>query len=244
MARQDITAGPTPDRKLALITGVLFVVTFLTSIPAVLLYDPALSDPGWVLGAGGDDGVLLGGFLELLLVAANIGTALALFPVLKRRSEALALGYVAARIVECTFIAIGALCMFTLVTLRADAGAADTQVAHALVTLHDWTFLLGPGFVVGIGNGMLLGWLMWRSGLVPRRMAILGLVGGPLICLSGIAVMFGAAEQGGALQVVATVPEFLWEASLGVYLIAKGFRSPSVRLGRPAVGAPAAVAVA
>jgi len=219
------------ERKLALIAGVLFVITFVTSIPALLLYDPVLNDPNYIVGAGADTRVFLGAFLELVLIIANIGTALALFPILKRQSEGLALGYVTARVVECVFIAVGIISLLSVVTLRQDAAGADADslvaIGQSLVAIHDWTFLLGPGFVVGVGNGLLLGYLMYRSSLVPRRMAVLGLVGGPLVCASGIVVMFGGLEQGSAGQFIATIPEILWEASLGIYLIAKGFKRSS-----------------
>ena len=108
-------------------------------------------------------------------------------------------------------------------TLRQDA-PGEGALAQSLAAIKDWTFLLGPGFVVGLGNGLILGYLMYRSGLVPRRMAVLGLVGGPLICLSGIAVLFDVIEQGGTAQGIATIPEFLWELSLGIWLTVKGFR--------------------
>ncbi len=176
---------------MALIAGVLFVITFVTSIPALLLYDPVLNNTGYITGAGGDTQVLLAAFLELLLIVANIGTAVVLFPVLKRQSEPIALGFVAARVVESAFIAVGILSVLAVVTLHQDLAGGGTDpatlqtVGRSLVAIKDWTFLLGPGFVVGIGNGLLLGYLMYRSGLTPRRMAMLGLVGGPLICLSG-----------------------------------------------------------
>jgi hypothetical protein len=220
-----------PSRNVALIAGVLFVITFVTSIPAVLLYHPVLKDAGYIVGAGADTRVFLGAFLELILIIANIGTAVVLFPVLKRHSESIALGYVAARVIESAFIAVGIISVLAIVTLRQDlAGAgADTAaldaVGRSLVAVHDWTFLLGPGFVVGVGNGLLLGYLMYRSGLVPRRMAVLGLVGGPLVCASGVVVLFGGIEPGSAGQFIATIPEFVWELSLGIYLIAKGFKS-------------------
>ena len=218
-------------RKIALVTGILFVITFITAIPAALiLYLPVLSNPNYIVGAGGaDNGVFLGASLELLLIIANIGTAVVLFPILKRVSEIGALGFVTARVVECAFIAVGILSLLTLVTLRQEAaGAADAgslvAVGSALVALHDWTFLLGPGFVVGVGNGLLLGYLMYRSGLVPRRLALLGLVAGPVLCASGIAILFGVFEAGSVWQAIATIPEFVWELSLGIYLIVKGFR--------------------
>jgi hypothetical protein len=217
-------------RNLARIAGVLFLITFVTAIPAVLLYDPVLNDTGYITGSGSDTRALLGAFLELILIIANIGTAVVLFPILKRQSESLALGYVTARIVECTFIAVGILSVLAVVTLRQDLAGAGSDpatlgaVGRSLVAIHDWTFLLGPGFVVGIGNGLLLGYLMYRSALVPPRMAMLGLVGGPLVCASGIAVLFGGIEQGSAGQGIATIPEFAWELSLGIYLTAKGFK--------------------
>jgi hypothetical protein len=107
------------------------------------------------------------------------------------------------------------------------AGAGEGSVAYTLAAIKDWTFILGPGWVVGWGNGLILGYLMYSSGLVPRKMAILGLVGGPLIIASGTAVMFGVTDAGGTLQSVATIPEFLWELSLGIYCTVKGFRPSS-----------------
>ena len=191
-------------RKLARIAGVLFVITFITSIPALLLYDAVLNDAAYITGAGADTRVELAAFLELLLIIANIGTALALFPILKRQNEALALGYVTARVVESAFIAVGILSVLSIVTLRQDAAGADAGslvvVGESLVAIKDWTFLLGPGFVVGVGNGLMLGYLMYRSGLVPRRMAMVGLVGGAFICASGIAVLFGVIEAGSVWQ--------------------------------------------
>jgi hypothetical protein len=219
-------------RKTARLAGVLFIITFLTSIPAALvLYTPVLDNANYILGAGADTRVALGAFLEVLLIIANVGTAVVLFPVLKRQNEGLALGYVTARVMESTFIAIGIVSVLAVVTLRqavagaagADAGSLVT-VGKSLVAVHDWTFLLGPGFVVGVGNGLILGWLMYRSGLVPRGMAMLGLIGGPLIIVSGTAVLFNVIEPGSAPQVIATVPEFFWELSLGIYLMVKGFR--------------------
>jgi Domain of unknown function (DUF4386) len=173
-----------------------------------------------------------GAFLELLLIIANIGTAVVLFPILRRQNEILALGYVTARIVECVFIALGILSLLTVVTLRQEAtvGADTTSlvaVGESLVALHNWTRLLGPGFVVGVGNGLMLGYLMYRSALVPRPLAVLGLIGGPLIVASGAAVLIGAIEAGGVVQGLATIPEFFWELSLGVWLTVKGF-NPSV----------------
>jgi hypothetical protein len=211
---------------------VLFLITFITAIAALALFQPVLDDPeSYIAGAGDDNRIFLGALLELLLIIANVGTAVVLFPILKRQNEILALGYVAARLVECTFIAVGIFAVLGVVTLRQEAAGADPALAHSLAAIKDWTFLLGPGFIVGVGNGLLLGYLMYRSGLVPRPMAMLGLVGGPLICASGIAVLFDVLQYGGAGQGIATIPEFLWELSLGIYLTVKGFRPSPILAG-------------
>jgi hypothetical protein len=227
--------------KTARIVGVLFLITFITSIPALWAFQPVLDDPaGYIAGAGSDNRIFLGAFLELLLIVANVGTAVVLFPILRRQNEILSLGYVTARLVECTFIAIGLVTVLAVVSLGQDPASAATvgqdaagsgagagAVGVALAAIKDWTFILGPGFIVGLGNGLILGYLMYRSGLVPRKMAVLGLVGGPLLCLSGIAVLFDLFQQGGTGQGIATIPEFLWELSLGIWLTLKGFnRSP------------------
>jgi hypothetical protein len=240
------------NRRTALVTGVLFIITFLTSIPAALvLYTPVLDDANFILGAGADGGVALGAFLEMLLIVANVGTAVALFPILKRQNEGLALGFVGARVIESTFIAIGIVSLLAVVTLRQDAAGGDpgslVAAGQSLVAVHDWTFLLGPSWVVGVGNGLILGWLMYRSGLVPRGMAMLGLIGGSLVCASGIAVLLGVIEAGSAAQTLATAPEFVWELSLGIYLTVKGFKASGIeRLqadSRPAVPAAQAVPI-
>ena len=223
------------DRRTARIAGVLFVLTFITAIAARILFDPVRDDTSYIVGAGADTRVFLGASMELLLIITNIGTAVVLFPILRRQNEVLSVGYVTARLVECTFIAVGLLSLLAVVTLRQDAAGADPDslvlAGQSLVAIYDWTFLLGPGFVVGIGNGLILGYLMFRSGLVPRRMAMLGLIGGPLICASGLAIMFGAFEAGSAAQGIASLPEIAWEASLGIYLIVKGFKPSSPILG-------------
>lgn len=233
------------SRETARIAGVLFLITFITSIPALWAFQPVLDDPGgYIAGAGHDNRIFFGGLLELLLIVANVGTALVLFPILRRQNEILSLGYVTARLVESTFIAIGLVTVLAVVSLGQDpasaasvgqdaagGGAGAGAVGVALAAIKDWTFLLGPGFIVGLGNGLILGYLMYRSGLVPRKMAVLGLVGGPLICLSGIAVLFDVFQQGGTGQGIATIPEFLWELSLGIYLTVKGFRPSPILSG-------------
>jgi hypothetical protein len=214
------------DQRRARVFGVLYIITFITSIPALALYQPVLDDPvGYIAGGGQDNQIFFGALLELLLIIANIGTADVIYPIVRRQSEDLALGYVTARLFECMFILVGIVAVLGIVTLQQEnAGAGEGSVAYTLAAIKDWTFLLGPGWVVGWGNGLILGYLMYRSGLVPRQMAMLGLVGGPLIIVSGTAVLFGADT---AIQGPATIPEFLWELSLGIYCAVKGFRPSS-----------------
>jgi len=150
------------------------------------------------------------------------------YPILKRENHILSLGYVTARIMECVFILVGVLAVLSIVTLsQENAGGDEGAIAYTLAALKDWTFILGPGFVVGWGNGLILGYLMYRSALVPRRLAMFGLVGGPLIVLSGTLVMFGVADQGGTLQGLCTIPEFIWELGLGIYATFWGFKASS-----------------
>ena len=205
------------DQRNARIFGVLFLITFVTSIPALALYQPVLDDPaGYIAGGGEDTQIYLGALLELLLIIANVGTAVVVYPILRRQNEILSLGYVTARLVECAFIGAGIIFVLGIVTLRQDSpDAADLAVS--LAALKDWTFLLGPGFIVGWGNGLILGYLMYSSRLVPRGMAWLGLIGGPLIILSGIGSLFelvgrrqhGAGDHGGPRVPVGAVARHL-----------------------------------
>jgi hypothetical protein len=247
-----------PTRKIALVTGILMIITFLGSIPAQLvLYHSLLSDPAkYMAGAGADRGVSLGALLEVITVIANIGTAVVIYPVVKRQNRIVALGYVTSRVIESAAIMVGIFSLLAVVTLRHDyVGAAGADSAslvtagRSLVALHDATFLLGPGFFAGIGNGMLLGYLMYRSGLVPRGLALLGLIGGPLVVAGGIAVLFGVFKVGGTGQIITTIPEFFWELLFGIYLTVKGFKPSPITAGdtRPAGAdndSPARVALA
>lgn len=219
-------------RKVATLTGWLMVITFGTSIPAYFLYAPARDNPDYITGAGADPtaSVALGAVLELILIIANVGTAVVPYAVFRRYSEGIALSYVAARLVECTFIAIGIVSLLTFLSMRQE-GTADAALGEAFVAIYDRAFLLGPGFFAGVANGMILGFLMYRSGLVPRGLAVLGLIGGPLIVASGVAVMFDLIDRGSTLQGIATIPEFIWELSFGVYLIVKGFKPAPILTG-------------
>jgi hypothetical protein len=212
----------------------LYLITFITSIPALFVfYAPVLGDPRYIVGAGADTSVALGALLEMILIIANIGTAVVLYPILKRQNEILILGYVTARVMESVFIAVGILSVLSIVTLRQEATAgADVAslltAGKSLVALKDWTFLLGPGFMVGVGNGLLLGYLMYTSALVPRGMAVLGLIAGPVLIASGVGVLFGVIEAGGVVQAIATIPEALWELFLGIWPIVRGFNPSAI----------------
>jgi hypothetical protein len=222
-------------RKIALATGVFFIITFISAIAGLILYAPVLNDPDYVTGAGADTRVFLGAFCEVILAITNIGTAVALFPIVKKQNEGVALGYVATRVLEGTIIVVGIISVLSVVTLRQDfAGAAGADAASlttagkSLVAIHDWTFLFGPDFCAGIGNGILLGYLMYTSGLVPRRMALLGVIGGPLAVASATLTLFGLIEQTSALDFLLTLPEIAWELSLGIWLIVRGFNPSAI----------------
>ena len=216
-------------QTIARVTGVLFLITYATSIPAVFLYGPLLDDPRYILGGGAaDNSVSLGALLELILIIANIGSAVVLWPVAKRVNEILALGFVTARVMESVFIAVGLLSLLSVVTLRQEAAAgADggslVAVGQSLVAIHGWTFLLGPGFVVGVGNGLILGYLMYRSGLMPRGLAVLGLIAGPVLLARFVGILFGVFEPGSVLGGLMVAPEFFWELALGIWLTVRGF---------------------
>lgn len=237
---------PDSTRRAATIVGWLFIVTYVTSISAKIWFYPPLFDGNYITGPGDDSRVLWGAFAECILIIANIGTATALYTVVKHRYPNLGLSFIAARIMESVFIGVGILAVLTVVTVRQDYAAADEQSAAGLVAVGDaflvmqeWTFNLGPAFVVGVGNGCVLGWMMFRSGLVPRRLAVLGLIGGPLIVASGSAAVLGLIEPGGAAQQLTATPEFFWELGLGIYLIAKGFKTSSGDRGADAAAAVA-----
>jgi hypothetical protein len=221
--------------------GLLFLITYATSIPALLLFGPVLNDPAYVTGEGSDMQIRFAALLEFILIVANIGSAVVLYPLVRRHFPVGATGFVAARITESAFIGIGILSVLSVVTLRTSGsdGVALPVVAAALVTVKNWSFQFGPGFVVPIGNGMLLGWMMYRTGMVPRRLAMVGLVGGPVLLLASVGMLFGVLDKSDPLYAMAVAPEFIWELALGVFLTATGGRVAGL-VGNTA--APATVA--
>ena len=220
-------------QRIARFTGWLWIVTFITSIPArFIFYAPVLDDgTDYVLGQGDEALALiaLGAAFELVLIIANIGTAVVPYSIHKRVNEPGAVGFVTARVMESVFIALGLVCMLAISTLRQDApGGLDSALGQGLEAVYEWSFRLGPGFFVGVGNGLILGWLMYKSQLVPRGLSIFGLIGGPLIIIAGLLVMFDVIEGSGPIQGLMTIPEAFWELSLGVYLVVKGFRPSAI----------------
>ncbi len=218
-----------PVRKAALAAGLFYLGTFVFSIPALGLYDGVLNDPKFVLGAGSHQGVLWGGLIEILTALTGIGTAVALYPVIKRFGPARAQGFVASRVLEASMIFAGVLAVLSVVTLRQDFAGSDseslTTTAHALVAFKDWTFLLGPG-LMAVVNALCLATIMYRSQLVPRIIPTLGLIGAPLLLVSSTGTLFGAWEQVSTVGLVMALPIAAWEFSLGVYMAVKGFRTP------------------
>jgi hypothetical protein len=226
----------TSTRKTALVAGIFYLITFV-SIPTLAIYRPVLNHRDWITSSGGHTGVLVGGFLEVIVAFAGIGTAITLYPVVKRQNEGFALGFAASRVIEAGLILTGVLSLLSLVTLRQDLGGAAGANAASLVTtgashvaIYNWTFLLGQTLMPGI-NALLLGTLMYRSRLVPRIIPVVGLIGAPILIAAVIAKLFGSAGSiagGGGL---AALPVAAWELSLGVWLVVKGFRPSPITAG-------------
>ncbi|WP_181783133.1 DUF4386 domain-containing protein [Pseudonocardia pini] len=221
-----------PMRRRALLAGALYVLTFV-SIPTLALYGPVHDPAAFVLGAGGDTGLLWGALSEVVVALAGIGTAVVLYPVTRRQSETAALGFVASRILEAALILVGVANLLTLVTLRDVAAASSADPAslvlagHALVAGYDWAFLLSQSLAPAV-NALCLGYVLYRSGLVPRVLPVVGLVGAPLLLASDLAILFGAYDRMAPIAAVAALPIAAWEFSLGIYLLVKGFRPAAV----------------
>jgi hypothetical protein len=220
--------------------GAWFLGTFVFSIPAFVFYDSILDHATYVLGGGKDTQVGIGALLEILFAISGTATAVVIFPIMKRVNESVALGYIASRTVESILILVGVLSLMSVMALRQELHDASNteslvEVARGLLAVHDQTSLLGPQFCVGLGNGILLGYLMWRSRLLPRPMVMIGLIGGPLALLAGIGVLLGAWDITSGLPVALTAPEAIWKFSLSVWLLLKGFRPSPILTGPPVI---------
>jgi len=232
-------------RKTALVAGVFYLITFI-SIPTLALYGPVKNHRDWILGSGGHTAVLVGGFLEVIVALACVGTAVTLYPVVKRQNEGVALGFVASRILEAGMIFTGVISLLSLVTLRQHLGGAAGADAASLITvgashvaIYNWTFLLGQTLMPGI-NALLLGSLMYRSRLVPRVIPVMGLIGAPLLIIAVFATLFGQHSALTGLAVLPVLPVAAWELSLGVWLVVKGFRPCPITTGMAAATTPTA----
>ena len=234
-AAPDAIDQPTPSasglRRTALIAGVAYIATFVFSIPVKFgLWVDVLDKPDFILGAGSSAGVPLGAGFEILTALGGVVTAVALYPVARRHSVRSALGFVTTRVMEAAIIVMGVLAIMAVYTLRHDvagtAGADDASlltVGHALVAVHDWAFLIGPGLMASL-NGLLIGSVMYRSRLIPRWIPTLGLVGAPLLLASSAATLFGAWEQISTPAALLAMPIAAWELSFGVCMAVSGFR--------------------
>jgi hypothetical protein len=232
-------------RKTALVAGIFYLITFI-SIPTLALYAPVKHHRDWILSSGGHTAVLVGGFLEVIVALASIGTAVTLYPVVKRQHEGLALGFVTARVLEGVMIFTGVVSLLSLLTLKQDLGGATGANATALVTVaashvavYNWTFLLSQSLMPGI-NAVLLGSLMYRSRLVPRVIPLMGLIGGPLLIIAVFGTLLGQHSSLGGLAALPVIPVAAWEFSLGVWLTFKGFRPSPITAEMTAASTPLA----
>jgi hypothetical protein len=222
-------------RKNSLVAGAFYLLTFI-SIPTLALYAP-VHDPNFIVGSGPNTGVLFGGILEIIVALAGIGTAVALYPVVKRQSEGRALGFVASRVVEGSAIFVGVACLLTLVTLRQAGLGTDALVTgRALIAMYDRIFLLGQSFMPAV-NALLLGSLLYQSRLVPRVLPVIGLIGAPLLVAGDIAVLFDLIDRNSSPALLLAIPIALWEFSLGVWLVIKGFKPSPILSGEMQVPA-------
>lgn len=220
------TTAISPLRKTSLTAGIIYLLTFV-SIPTLTLYGP-IHEPNYIMGNSKDTAVIIGGILEIIVGLTSIATAVILYPVLKKQHEGIALGLVASRILEASTIFIGVAFLLAAVTLHKNgAGAESLVTSHALVALYDRIFLLGQGFLPAI-NDLLLGILLYKSRLVPRKLAVIGIVGGIPLVAGYLAVMFGFIDRISPLAALSALPVAVFEFSFGIYLTVRGFKPSAI----------------
>ena len=217
----------TASRKVSLAAGILYLLTFV-SIPIGVLYMSVLNDPNYIIGSGPDTGVIVGGILEIIVALAGIGTAVVLYPVLKRQNEALALGFIGTRVLEASTIFADVVCLMAIVTLRRSGVGPEALITgKTLVALYG-LFRLGQNLLPAV-NDLLLGSLLYRSRLVPRILPVLGIIGAPLLIANTIVFMFGVTS--GPLYLltgIGVLPIAIFEFALGVWLTVKGFKPTAI----------------
>jgi hypothetical protein len=222
-----------PTRGSSRAAGIFYLLTFVSSIPALILLGPILNDTGYVTSAGHDTRVLWGCLLDTVNGLTAVGSAVAVYSVVKRQNGSLALGFVTSRLVEAAVVMIGVVSLLAVVTMRQDfAGsgadpASLTVTANALVDVRNWTFLFGPG-LMPVFNAVLFGTLLYRSRLVPRIIPTVGLIGAPLLFAAFIAVVFGGIDQVSSTAFVLTLPVAAWELAVGLWMTFRGFRPEAV----------------
>jgi hypothetical protein len=216
-------------RNHARAAGIFYLITFAASIPAYALISSAVN-PDLTVTAGHGTALQWAGLLDFVNALACVGTAVALFPVVRRHNQALALGFVASRLLEAAIIMTGVASLLAVITLQQDVAGGDpvavTAVTQGLVAVRDWTFLFGPGFTASV-NAVLLGTLLYRARLVPRVIPTIGLVGAPLLFAANLATLFGHNEQSSGVTMLATLPIAAWELSVGIWMTVKGFKPTS-----------------
>ncbi len=240
VARAASTAGAIdPMRNHARAAGIFYLLTFASSIPALILIGPVLHDAAYITGPGQDTRVLWGCLLDVVNALTAVGSAVALFPVLKRQNESMALGFVTSRLIEAAVIMIGVVSLLAVVTMHQDlaGGGGDTAsmtvAANTLVDVRNWTFLFGPGLMPAF-NAILLGTLLYRARLVPRIIPTFGLIGAPLLLTAMLATYFGIIDQVSPVSGILTLPVAAWELSVGLWMTFKGFNPSSQVLPRVA----------
>jgi Domain of unknown function (DUF4386) len=235
MARSTHAADPT--RKAAFAAGLFYLITFLASIPAALMLAPILTDPAYILGPGADEQIRLACLLDLVNALAAVGSAVAVFSVIRRHHEGLALGFVSTRMFEAATIVVGIVSLLAVVTIReagpatATDGSSLVAVGQGLVGVRDWTFVIGPGLMPGF-NALMFATVLYRSRLVPRAIPALGLVGAPLLIASATGMILGLHDATSAFAVIATAPIFVWELAIGLWMTCKGFDHDAVMPAR------------
>jgi hypothetical protein len=236
------TVRPAPvdwTRNHARAAGILYLITFAASIPAAFYFlSPVLDDPAYILGSGADTRVIVGCLLDVVNALAAIGTAVAVYPVVRRQNESLALGFVTTRMLEAAVIMIGVVSLLAVVTLRRDvAGTAGADQAslvttgQALVAVRDYTFQFGPNLCAAL-NALMFATLLYRSRLVPRILPTMGLIAAPLLILATLGVVFGLTEQGSVWFAPGGALIFVWELSIGIYMTVKGFKPSPITATR------------
>lgn len=240
MTAQAATARRAPadwTRNNARVAGIFYILTFASSIPAAFYFlSPILDDPRYVLGAGQDTRVVIGCLLDVVNALTCIGTAVAVYPVVKRQNQSLALGFVTSRMFEAAVVMMGVVSLLAVVSLRQDAAGADEgsllATGQALVALRDYTFQFGPNMSAAI-NALLFGTLLYKSRLVPRVLPIMGLTAAPLLLGATVATVLGLTEQGSVWYAPGGALIFVWELSVGIYMTVKGFKPSPITATRP-----------